>query len=61
MDIKTGVRDAAVPFKVLTKLHKDTGRTNKPLFGCNGVPSGSGVVRVGDYVSVRKWVSSDRE
>ncbi|KAJ3484313.1 hypothetical protein NLI96_g5731 [Meripilus lineatus] len=60
VDIKTGIRDAAVPYKVLTKLHKDIGHTNKPLFGCNGVPSRNGVVRVGDYVSVKAWVGSEK-
>lgn len=60
VDIRTGVRDAAVPFKVLSKLHKDTGNTNKPLFGCNGVPSTPGTVRVGDYLTVKEWVRQDR-
>lgn len=54
VDPDTGVRDAAVPYKVLMKFRtgKDPARLSKPCFGCNGVPSGSGVVRVGDPVTV---------
>ena len=50
------MRDKAVPFKVLMKFRtgKDPANMNKACFGCNGVPSGKGVVRVGDSVSVVK-------
>ena len=57
MDTKTGVRDAAVPYKVIMKFRsgKDPTRMNKPCFGCNGVPWGSGVVKVGERVFVKDW------
>ena len=53
----TGVRDAAVPSKVLMKVHKgkDPEVANKPCFGVNAVPSGTGIIRVGDFVHVREW------
>jgi len=51
-----GERDKAVPYKVLMK-HR-TGllpaKMHKPCLGCNGVPTASGVVRVGDWVKVHK-------
>ncbi|KAI5830595.1 hypothetical protein K523DRAFT_239506 [Schizophyllum commune Tattone D] len=53
---ETGERDKAVPYKVLLKfrtgLHPKL--KMKPCVGCNGVPKGEGVVRVGDAVWVRK-------
>jgi len=57
VDIKTGVRDAAVPYKVLTKFRtgKDPERMSKPCFGCNAVPEGHGTVYVGDRVEVKAW------
>jgi hypothetical protein len=57
VDIRTGVRDTAVPYKVLMKFRrgKDPARVGKPCFGVNGAPLGSGVVRVGDFVHVREW------
>ena len=52
---ETGERDKAVPYKVLLKFR--TGLQPKlkmkPFVGCNGVPKGEGVVRVGDAVWVR--------
>ena len=50
------MRDKAVPYKILMKSRtgKDPTQLNKPCFGVNGVPHGSGVVRVGDKVSVLK-------
>lgn len=60
VDPTTGVRDKAVPFKVLMKFRTglDPKHLNKPCFGCNGVPSGSGVVRVGDPVKVLQLAGS---
>lgn len=54
VDPDTGVRDKAVPYKVMMKFRTGLDPTylNKPCFGCHGVPSGSGVVRVGDSVKV---------
>jgi len=53
---ETGIRDKAVPFKVLMKFRSnvDTRLKMEPCFGINGVPTGPGVVKVGDWVSVRK-------
>ncbi|KAH8119736.1 hypothetical protein DFH11DRAFT_1685253 [Phellopilus nigrolimitatus] len=58
VDPETGLRDKAVPYKVLMKFRagKDPERLRAPCFGCNGVPSGSGMVRVGDSVTVLKFV-----
>ncbi|PAV22641.1 cysteine ase [Pyrrhoderma noxium] len=54
VDPDTGVRDAAVPYKVLMKFRsgKDPARLSKPCFGCNGVPSGNGVIRCPPYPPV---------
>ena len=54
VDPQTGVRDPAVPYKVLMKFRTgiDPANMNKPCFGCNGVVDGSGIVRVGDGVRV---------
>jgi len=59
VDVKSGVRDAAVPYKVIMKFRTgiDPENMNKPCFGCNGVPGGNGVVRVGDLVTTRDWVA----
>lgn len=42
---------------MLTKFRrgKDLVRPGEAHFGCNGVPKGNGVIRVGDFVHVRKW------
>lgn len=55
---ETGVRDKAVPYKVLMKFRTNIDPENKwkPCFGCNGVPLGYGEIRVGDQVGVRKIV-----
>ncbi|KAI0076832.1 hypothetical protein K474DRAFT_1597320 [Panus rudis PR-1116 ss-1] len=57
VDTETGVRDAAVPFKILMKFRVglDPTQKNKACFGCNGVSGGSGTVRVGDRVYVKEW------
>ena len=57
MDTTTGVRDAAVPYKVLMKFRtgKDPTRKSKACFGCNAVVGGEGVVRVGDRIEVKEW------
>ena len=61
VDLATGVRDKAVPYKVLMKFRrgKDPVKPNKACFGCNGVPMGSGIIRVGDFVHVREWAGLD--
>lgn len=59
IDPETGVRDVAVPFKVLMKFRRgiDPTQKNNAFFGCNGVPSGDGYVRVGESVVVVKMLS----
>ncbi|KAG6916754.1 hypothetical protein DXG01_005499 [Tephrocybe rancida] len=54
-----GTRDKAVPYKVLMKFRigLDAHEMMKPCVGCNGAFTGSGEVRVGDVVYVRKMVS----
>jgi len=53
---ETGVRDKAVPFKVLMKFRSnvDARLKMKPCFGVYGVPSRPGMVKVGDWVHVKK-------
>ena len=60
VDPDTGVRDKAVPYKVMMKFRAglDPTHLNKPCFGCNGVPSGPGNVRVGDSVKVLQMAGS---
>ncbi|KAH9949331.1 MOSC N-terminal beta barrel domain-containing protein [Amylocystis lapponica] len=60
VDTQTGVRDAAVPYKVLMKFRtgKDPARLNKACFGCNAMFGGDGVVRVGDRISVKTWAGA---
>ncbi|THV06478.1 hypothetical protein K435DRAFT_743533 [Dendrothele bispora CBS 962.96] len=55
---ETGVRDKAVPFKVLMKFRTGVDPENKwkPCVGCNGVPLAEGVISVGDTVVVRKMI-----
>jgi uncharacterized protein YcbX len=58
VDPQTGVRDAAVPFKVLTKFRKGLESTwaSESCFGVMGVPVDvGGVIRVGDRINIRKW------
>ncbi len=59
VDVKTGIRDAAVPYKVIMKIRSgvDANNMNKACFGCNGVPNGNSGVRVGDIVRVKEWVA----
>lgn len=61
VDTETGVRDAAVPFKILVKTRrgKDQVDANKPCFGCNGVFGGHGTVKVSDVVRVNQWTAVD--
>jgi len=56
VDPETGVRDAAVPYKVIMKFRTglDPARKMKPCVGCYAVPDSDGVVRVGDAVHVIK-------
>ncbi|KAG8219375.1 hypothetical protein J3R82DRAFT_293 [Butyriboletus roseoflavus] len=51
VDPATGVRDEAVPYKVIMKFRRglDPTRASAPCVGCNGVPAGEGVVKVGDW------------
>ncbi len=50
-----------MPYKVLMKFRTgvDPANLTKPCFGCNGVPAGNGVIRVGDIVAVKEWASAD--
>ncbi|KAG6841739.1 hypothetical protein C0991_007625 [Blastosporella zonata] len=56
---ESGVRDKAVPFKVLMKFRTGLDPIDKlkPCVGCNGVFTGSGVVSVGDVVYVKKMTA----
>lgn len=60
MHPETGIRDKAVPFKVLMKFRTgvDPRMKMKACMGVNGVPTGSGVVKVGEWVEVKKLLSS---
>ncbi|KAG1886124.1 hypothetical protein F4604DRAFT_1724783 [Suillus subluteus] len=53
---ETGVRDKAVPLKVLMKHRRglDPARPSLSCMGCNGVLTANGVVKVGDWIHVRK-------
>ncbi|KAL0579242.1 hypothetical protein V5O48_002746 [Marasmius crinis-equi] len=55
---ETGIRDKAVPYKVLMKFRMGVDPENKwkPSAGCNAVPMNEGIVRVGDVVSVKALV-----
>lgn len=56
VDPATGVRDNAVPFKVIMQFRRglDPARSGSPCVGCNGILTGEGVVKVGDWVHVRQ-------
>lgn len=58
---ETGIRDKAVPFKVMMKhrIGVDPLAKLKPCMGVNAAPKGSGVYRVGDWVDVRRFVGDD--
>lgn len=53
---ETGERDKAVPLKVLMKHRRglDPERPSLSCMGCNGVLTADGVVKVGDWIHVRK-------
>ncbi|KAJ8586496.1 hypothetical protein M405DRAFT_771597 [Rhizopogon salebrosus TDB-379] len=53
---ETGLRDKAVPLKVLMKHRRglDPVQPNQACMGCNGVFTQDGVVKVGDWIHVRK-------
>lgn len=55
---ETGERDQAVPYKVLMKFRTglDPTQKMKPCVGCNAVPRGSGVVKVGDSLHIKKMI-----
>lgn len=56
VDPATGVRDEAVPYKVIMKFRRglDPERLSAPCVGSNGIFTGEGVVKVGDWLHVRK-------
>jgi len=56
----TGVRDKAVPYKVIMKFRTgiDPIEKMKPCVGCNGVPAADGIVSVGDVVYVKKMIKA---
>ena len=56
---ETGIRDKAVPFKVLMKFRSnvDPRMKRQPCMGVNGVSAGSGVVKVGQWVEVKKLLT----
>ena len=60
-DPKSGVRDAAVPYKVLMQFRTGVDRANmsKPCFGCNGVPEGDGTIQVGDTATIMQLLESE--
>jgi hypothetical protein len=49
IDPVTGLKDAAVPYKVMMKFRRgmDPIYKTRPCFGCNGVPTGEGEIKVG--------------
>ncbi|CUA67453.1 hypothetical protein RSOLAG22IIIB_03101 [Rhizoctonia solani] len=51
VDTITGIRDKAVPSRVIAKFRQVEPNT-APCFGMNGVPQSSGVIKVGDSVKV---------
>ncbi|KAG2070933.1 hypothetical protein BDR04DRAFT_1099163 [Suillus decipiens] len=52
----TGVLDKAVPLKVLMKHRRglDPERPSQACMGCNGILTANGMVKVGDWIHVRK-------
>ncbi|KZT73416.1 hypothetical protein DAEQUDRAFT_703847 [Daedalea quercina L-15889] len=61
VDPDLGVRDAAVPFKILMKFRTGMYQEgkNKPCFGTYGIFGDSGVLKVGDIVSVKEWTDAN--
>jgi hypothetical protein len=53
---ETGIRDKAVPFKVLMKHRRglDPTQPSQSCLGCNGVLTANGVLKVGDWIHVRQ-------
>lgn len=51
---ETGVRDKAVPYKILMKTRTgiDPRAKMKPVLGCHSVPLGVGEIKIGDVVSI---------
>ncbi|TFK56328.1 hypothetical protein OE88DRAFT_1729848 [Heliocybe sulcata] len=60
VDPQAGIRDKAVPFKVLAKFRTgiDPANMKTPCFGCYGGPHGEGRVCVGDEVVIKKWIEA---
>lgn len=58
---ETGVRDAAVPYKVTMKFRTglDPKQKLKPCVGCNAVPHGNGRISVGDWVYVKRLIDPE--
>ncbi|QRV80349.1 importin-9 [Ceratobasidium sp. AG-Ba] len=53
VDTNTGIRDNAVPFKVITRFRRvDSEPGSTACFGVNGVTQASGVFRLGDRLRV---------
>lgn len=59
----TGVRDKAVPFKVLMKFRSkvDPRLKNQACMGVNGLAADEGLVKVGEWVHVKKLLSPPEE
>lgn len=57
----TGIRDKAVPYKIISKFRMGLDPKNKltPCVGSNTVPLGNGTVRVGDIVYVRRMLGEE--
>jgi len=57
VDPMDGKRNMSVPSKPLGQYRTglDPARLDESCFGCNAVPAISGVLRVGDIISVRQW------
>jgi len=55
---ETGIRDNAVPFKILTKFRAglDPAQKLTPCVGCYAIPATDGVFRVGDVVVVKRAI-----
>ena len=60
VDPSEGVRDAAVPLKVLMKFRTSMYHEakNKAAFGTYGIFGGSGVMKVNDVVTVKQWTDA---
>ncbi|KAH9923163.1 armadillo-type protein [Epithele typhae] len=57
VDPSTGMRDAAVPYKVLLKFRrKDPTKNTKSCFGCNAIVGDQGIIRVGDRMEAKTQI-----